>query len=737
MIDLLADLDIFGVNPEGLGVSFDHTSHLSNSNYLLEKSELNQNEFKLSVALGYLSHDPYNAYYRLVQFLDKAPYILEYETTAGTWQREVRLKELSKTEIVSGDIMLEDFTLSCFSPWYRNVESKYDPTEDTPGDGKIYIEYKSAALLKKIYAFSYSADGTDGFTTDYPNDNLLEEIIPYSRDYFWKDTNDVNSSADIRDNTLHLTTGTADKYVQYVLFSDPDTFSTSTKGVKPVMALRNLADGEEYTISARIRYTGAFGPNTRVIFQLKSLLNTGANPTPLSVYHYPITQGSDKDLTIQASGVIPAGFSVNTKSVYLSVILFADKTQANAIGTVTVDNIKLESGNKATGNKGNPTYIGERDVPQDYPTNVNLVDKGDLRLYTDSSNTATVSFDSWLGDGQFILTRTKGNNSGIYLMNKNAIKRNVEYTLHLEFRDSVYGLRNFLLYNPFNGDYTSSITVDGESVKTGFGKYGSATGGSNIYWIADQNNPEVVDKKWHTAEVTFNLSDTATIESVYGIIFQPDKALPTKPNRIEVKHVMLTEGPYPGYYTQEERPEFYQWLPISGKWEPPTPDGRDYNLTYDNAVFDYDYYQAPATRGPGMHAYNYDYIYEGWTNGANGVFRIENNSIYMGTQQGSPVEIYIDGPSKNPYWEVVRNGVILASDGFNLTIGEGYRLVVSSVPGEQRAELIAPDGTKSNVYQQQRLDLTNFVKIPTGYSQVIFHNAKYVSFNMREEKVVV
>lgn len=728
MIDLLADLDIFGVSPEGLGVSFDHTSHLSNSNYLLEKSELNQNEFKLSVALGYLSHDPYNAYYRLVQFLDKAPYILEYETTAGTWQREVRLKELSKTEIVSGDIMLEDFTLACFSPWYRNIESKYDPTEDTPGDGKIYIEYKSTALLKKIYAFSYSADGTDGFTTDYPNDNLLEEIVPYSRDYFWIDTNDVNSRADIRDNALYLTTGQINRYVQQAVFSTPNKMSDSIKNKKPVVALQNLTVGSEYTLSARVKYVGAFGPKTRVVVGLNSS-KIGGSIIAMQATYYPSQSGVEKGTTIHVSANIPEGFYTDTNSVYVTAILYSDATEANAIGTAIVDNIKLEPGNKSTGNKGNPTYIGEREVPKDYPTNVNLVTKDDLTALEGLGG--RIDFSSWTGDGQFIFIKTGGGNSGLYLMNKKVLQRNVEYNLHLELREPIKGLRNIFLYSPFNGDYTYSIMIDGESVTQGFGK-----SASDIYWLVDKNNPEAVDYDSHTVDVTFNLSDTATIEWYEGIISQPDKGLDRKIN-VEHKHVMLTEGPYPGYYTQEERPEFYQWLPISGKWTPPTPDGRDYNLTYDNAVFDYDYYQAPATRGPGMHAYNYDYIYEGWTNGANGVFRIENNSIYMGTQQGSPVEIYIDGPSKNPYWEVVRNGVILASDGFNLTIGEGYRLVVSSVPGEQRAELIAPDGTKSNVYQQQRLDLTNFVKIPTGYSQVIFHNAKYVSFNMREEKVVV
>lgn len=718
MIDLLADLDIFGVSPEGLGVSFDHTSHLSNSNYLLEKSELHQNEFKLSVALGYLSHDPYNAYYRLVKFLDKAPYILEYETTAGTWQREVRLKELSKTEIVSGDIMLEDFTLACFSPWYRNIESKYDPTEDTPGDGKIYIEYKSTALLKKIYAFSYSADGTDGFTTDYPQDNMIEEVMPFdrSKQLNFKTNDTANSSWTVDSQKVTMTNGAASKWTQFVLYSN------NTGGVEPVANLNNITAGNVYTMS------GVFTPVTdvadnfiiNIVMSYVDQNNATVNLSGKNIRGTSLKRGVPYNYS-DTTNVIPEDIA-NAKVIRISVTFLG-------IGSMEFSYIKLELGNKATGNKGNPTYIGERQVPQDYPTNVNLTTKDDLKALEGMGG--SIDFSSWTGDGQFIFIKTGGGNSGLYLMNKKVLQRNVEYNLHLELREPINGLRNIFLYNPFNGDYTSSIMIDGESVTQGFGK-----SASDIYWLVDKNNPEAVDYDSHTVDITFNLSDTATIESYEGIISQPDKGLDRRIN-VEHKHVMLTEGPYPGYYTQEERPEFYQWLPISGKWEPPTPDGRDYNLTYDNEVFDYDYYQAPATRGPGMHAYNYDYIYEGWTNGANGVFRIENNSIYMGTQQGSPVEIYIDGPSKNPYWEVVRNGVILASDGFNLTIGEGYRLVVSSVPGEQRAELIAPDGTKSNVYQQQRLDLTNFVKIPTGYSQVIFHNAKYVSFNMREEKVVV
>lgn len=912
VIDLLADLDIFGVSPEGLGVSFEHTSHLSNSNYLLEKSELHQNEFKLSVVFGYISHDPYNSYYKLVQFLDKAPYKLEYETPAGTWQREVRLKELTKTEIVTGDVMMEDFTLSCFTPWYRNVESKYDPDIDTPGDGKIYIEYKSTAILKKLNAFAYSADGTEGFTTEYPNENLLEEIIPYGTDHFHFGSNDTTAWNEIKNNTIRIGATQSGKYAQNILFSDPATWG-GLPNLKPTVALRNLTVGAEYTLSTRFRYTGAIGETTRFGIELRSHNKDGVGINVMAKdYVYLKNVGEGKRTKLVITGTVPEGFYDNIKSVTLAFNMISDTDSTKSEGFVEFDNIKLEAGSKATGatalpdlsipnmveelkpygktnkftfsnggdttsgvtllddsvtikgtgksngrgvlcfsnpelwtinrvpaeqlqklkpgkqytigarfrpqtaptadnkiyvqcnierktsgsvrllnaivdgsklvkgqsyyldgltipipediynedlrsvtlklifdgpgecvidkltmyegdqrfaNNGLPTYIGEREVTGDFLPNVNLVTR--KNIFPIETVSGTMDFSSWMGDGQFIFNKAGNPNDGIYLMSKHILKRNVEYSLHLELRDPINGLRNLFIYNPFNGEYTSSTIIDGEPVTLGFGK-----AYQDIYWVADQNNPEEVDYNWHTVDITFNLSDSATIEWYEGIIAQPDKGLSRKIN-VEFKHVMLTEGPYPGYYTQEERPEFYKWSRLEGKWAPPTPDGRDYNLTYDNEVFDYDYYQAPATRGPGMHAYAYDYTYEGWANGANGVFSINNESIYMNTQSGSPVEIFIDGPSKNPYWEVVRNGEILASDGFNITIAAGYRLVVSSVPGEQRAELIAPDGTKSNVYQQQRLELTNFVKVPSGYSQLIFHNTKSVSFNLREEKVVV
>lgn len=559
MIDLLADLDIFGVSPEGLGVSFEHTSHLSNSNYLLEKSTLHQNEFKLSVVLGYVSQDPYNAYYKLVNFLDKAPYQLEYETSAGTWQREVRLKELTKTEIVTGDVMMEDFTLSCFTPWYRIVESKVDQTTDTPGDGKIYINYESTRKLKKIYAFAYSADGKDGFTTDYPNENMLEEIIPYGSDYFFFNTNDTTAWKEIKNNTIRMGITQASKYAQYTLLSDPDSWG-GIYNIKPTMALRNLTVGAQYTVSTIFQYTGDIGKNTMFVIELTSHNKDGTRVNVLAKhYTYLNNVGEGKRTKVVITGTVPEGFYDNIKSVTLTFSMRSDADSTKSEGFIEFDNIKLEVGNKATGSGGDPTYYGIREV---------------------------------------------------------------------------------------------------------------------------------------------------------------DPLVELDPSK--------------------EKPELYQWYGINGKWTPPTSSDRGYSLSYDNKVIPYIYsedYVSPD--GPSMHAYTYDYVYEGWVNGQNGIFRIRNDSIYMGSQKGSPLEIIIDGPATNPYWQIVKDAQVLQSDGINIDIAEGYRLIVSSVPYDQKCVLIAPDGTVSNVYQQQRLELTNFVTAPPGFSELIFFNAKKVGFRMREEYVVV
>lgn len=140
---------------------------------------------------------------------------------------------------------------------------------------------------------------------------------------------------------------------------------------------------------------------------------------------------------------------------------------------------------------------------------------------------------------------------------------------------------------------------------------------------------------------------------------------------------------------------------------------------------------------PSNNYYAYPYIYEFDYNGKSGVFQIENNSVYIGSAKGSPVEITVHGPCTNPYWEILDGSKVLQSDGYNIDVPVGYKLVVSSIVQNQRMKLIAPDGTMSGVYQQQDLSRSNLIAIPEGHVTLAFHNVGDVSFKYREEYVTV
>lgn len=159
--------------------------------------------------------------------------------------------------------------------------------------------------------------------------------------------------------------------------------------------------------------------------------------------------------------------------------------------------------------------------------------------------------------------------------------------------------------------------------------------------------------------------------------------------------------------------------------------------TYYDKIYDYTYSFDDYPAETEESYYTYDYVYDGYEDGKDGVFVINNQSVYMESSIGSPCQITVRGPATNPHWQIVQGSEIVQSDGFNLDIPDGYRLVVSSIPQAQRAVLIAPDGTTSNVWQQQDFSKTNFVTFPVGQSRIIFFNCKQVEFTYREESVVI
>ena len=137
------------------------------------------------------------------------------------------------------------------------------------------------------------------------------------------------------------------------------------------------------------------------------------------------------------------------------------------------------------------------------------------------------------------------------------------------------------------------------------------------------------------------------------------------------------------------------------------------------------------------YGYIYSYVYDGDEKPAN-TFLVENNSLYLRTAVSSPCEITIYGPAVNPRWELLVDSQVKFNDGFNLTVAKGYKLVVSSLPNEQKAVLVDPYGNEVNVYQQQNLSMTNFIKIPPGLSIFMVYNVDgNIEFRYREERDVV
>lgn len=163
------------------------------------------------------------------------------------------------------------------------------------------------------------------------------------------------------------------------------------------------------------------------------------------------------------------------------------------------------------------------------------------------------------------------------------------------------------------------------------------------------------------------------------------------------------------------------------------------DLTY-NSAYDYVYQNNSGSGKLGStksSGYVYDYIYEETPQNGGGVFGLKNNSIYMGIKTGSPLTITIYGPSTNPYWQVIQNSQVVATDGFNIVIPEDSRLEVSSNPRDQYAYLISADGTKAKAYPMQDLTRDNFVKAPIGQSTLAVYNAKRVKIVLREERLTV
>jgi hypothetical protein len=279
------------------------------------------------------------------------------------------------------------------------------------------------------------------------------------------------------------------------------------------------------------------------------------------------------------------------------------------------------------------------------------------------------------------------------------------------YDDGLYGGLNVKSFNgQWNGIYKAyTITTDGDYTFSAFVKSDNST--SEIHRYVLINGQYVSDT------ILGNQFDWKKDGYTFSGLNAGDVVFVKYENAIYNSQKISVAG-----YKIEYGPLSTPWMPSSSEVT---------NADYPS--FEPGFYSGK----PSKNYYVYPYVYESDYNGKSGVFQIENNSVYIGSAKGSPVEITVHGPCTNPYWEILDGSDVLQSDGYNLDVPEGYKLVVSSIVQNQRMKLIAPDGTISNVYQQQDLSKSNFVTIPEGRTTLAFHNVGDVSFKYREEYITV
>lgn len=516
-LNLLDNVDMWGMNPEGLGIQIQNEVTSAGAHFVLNGRTLQVPKFSISMLYGIETGDAYKRYSEMVAFLEHTPITLEYKTDAGTWRRDCALNELTKTEIKETGVMTESFRLDCLTPWYKEVTAQSDTREPISGDGKIYLPYDESAAT-----------------------------------YTEPPTGKVNKGSLVKYDGVQKYPGDGKTFRYLVIGCD------EVRATNPDNAFLAVSEVEIY--------------------------DTSGTNVALGSYVFSLT--GDREAKTNLTQVVDGIYNVVTNYGW--------------------------------------------SLPDENGRCVMVVDLGEFQI-TESS--------------RFKL------DCGFTKTYKNLWAGFANYR-----EDVVYSNLNVAYKTEF-GDVTPTDT-----------------------WL--------------------NMEYPPALKTGYYIA---TRTLPYLDMR------------YMSYYAERIEP-----------------------LQYDR-VYDYEYTEGlnPDLLDNTFSAYTYDYIYEEIVDGTDGVFKVNNESMHMGLQDGSPVRIEITGPCENPYWQVIQDYKIVATDGFKVSIPADYKLVVDSSPGKQEAMLVSPSGDETKMYQYQQLNYTNFVMLPKGRSTLLFFNCKNIKFIYREERVVV
>lgn len=239
-----------------------------------------------------------------------------------------------------------------FSDWFENIKGQL--SEDAAG----HLQNQLDSLDSKVYtAYANSADGTNGFTTVYPNLNLLDGTKDFSGT--WSNSDSWTTDGTYKGLTVKKRTGQWNGI--YKTFTAPK-------------------DGT-YTFSAYIKSSG----NTANIIRFGGV-NTTSSQEALQK-----SMGNNFDRTIDS---ITLNLKANDSAWF--------KYEISGLGA---DSILWTAGHKwEPGSTATPHMASASEVqPSDYPqykylgrmTGLNVADKNDPKNYKWQINTDVVRDESW------------------------------------------------------------------------------------------------------------------------------------------------------------------------------------------------------------------------------------------------------------------------------------------------------------------------------------------------------
>ncbi len=138
----LTDLDSFAYEFTGLGVSMANTYADASPSLISLESKAEPKQGNLKVIFGDDGGGSAKVFAKFATFLSKPPCTITYQTEVGTYQRDFKVKEVTRSNTGKNRAIMEDITIDWLTPWYRwvTLTSKNDPiVEIEPGAyGKTY-----------------------------------------------------------------------------------------------------------------------------------------------------------------------------------------------------------------------------------------------------------------------------------------------------------------------------------------------------------------------------------------------------------------------------------------------------------------------------------------------------------------------------------------------------------------------------------------------------------------------